>query len=631
MKQCLKTIRSISPDIKLRLKILLCGIGSLLTVISFFCSFTFQENKPVYNLNGWGTPQLFCVVAFFILYYSFYVKKQYTCSFFIKYSHMSKVVCIFSFFLSFLYILGKSYHNYNEWLLFCYGPDWFILSLCMMAGMFILINMMLTAAVSFLFMHSSYKKCSKITYFIFEKHSILFPMAVILLCQIPYLFAFYPGVISWDGAFQMGENIGSFDLTWQHPPFVTFLYGFFMKLSGVLQSDNMAIFIFIILQSILSAFAFAYACSCMKVLKTPYWFRYSALIFYAVFTIWPIYATTVIKDSLFYPLTLLYTCMLLQCIYDPKAFVRRRASFTLLFITVLLMILVRHNGTYTFILSFPFVIFLLPKKWKLAGAGTMISVLLAVFCINTFLWPALHVGTRNFRLDLYSVPIQQTARYALYHKDEVTEEEYEILNKVFDYEQLAANYDPEIIDPVKNLLQNDEQGLTYLTILNKEYIRVWIQQGLKHPATYIQSFLNGCYGYFYPDRKEYKEGLGWYISWQIYDTSKFETNFVENRGDLRQALEKLAYDLRQLPGIGILYSCGIYTWFTLAVTLILCIMKKWKAAILSIPLLVNILVCMVSPVNAYIRYALPVYAAAPLLMGWLIYWMRKVQAEYIEN
>lgn len=59
--------------------------------------------------------------------------------------------------------------------------------------------------------------------------------------------------------------------------------------------------------------------------------------------------------------------------------------------------------------------------------------------------------------------------------------------------------------------------------------------------------------------------------------------------------------------------------------------EKWKAAILSIPLLVNILVCMVSPVNAYIRYALPVYAAAPLLMGWLIYWMRKVQAEYIEN
>ena len=628
MKRPVKTILSNSPDLLLHIKVLLCGIASLFTTVTFFCSFIYAEEGPAYNLNGWGTPQLFCAAAFFILYYHFYIKKQYTCRFLTEFPSMHMAIHIFSIFLAFLYVLGKSYHSYNEWLLFFNGPDWFILSLCMIAGMAVLIDMMLVIVVSFLIVHSVPKeRFSKITNFIFEKHPVILPMAIILLCQLPYLFAFYPGVISWDGAFQMGENIGSFDLTWQHPPFVTFLYGFFMKLSGVFHSDNIAVFLFILFQSLLSAFVFAYVCNCLKILKAPYWLRYGALIYYALFTIWPIYATTVIKDSLFYPLTLLYSCMLMLCIFDPAAFVKRKSSFPLLFLTVLLMILVRHNGTYTFILSFPFAILLLPKKWKLAGLGTAIGVLIVVSCINSFLWPALNVGTRNFRLDLYSVPIQQTARYSIYHRDEVTPEEYEILNKVFDYEQLASSYDPEIIDPVKNLLQNDEQGLMYLTILKDEYTKIWIQQGIKHPATYIQSFLNGCYGYFYPDRKEYKEGLGWYTSWQIYDTSKFETSFIENREELRNGLEKSAYDLRQIPGIGLLYSCGFYTWLTLSITLLLCIFKKWKAVILCLPLLVNILVCMVSPVNSYIRYALPVYAAMPLLVAWLVYWLRNIQRE----
>jgi len=146
---------------------------------------------------------------------------------------------------------------------------------------------------------------------------------------------------------------------------------------------------------------------------------------------------------------------------------------------------------------------------------------------------------------------------------------------------------------------------------------------LKHPATYVQAYLNNCFGYFYPDCKEYKEGLGWYIMWQFsFESEEFKPAFKESTAGLQEFLTDLPEWIRNLPGVGLLYSCGFYTWAVLALSVMVCVSKKWKMLIVFLPTLSNILICTVSPVNAYIRYALPTFATVPILIA-LVLWISK--------
>ena len=46
--------------------------------------------------------------------------------------------------------------------------------------------------------------------------------------------------------------------------------------------------------------------------------------------------------------------------------------------------------------------------------------------------------------------------------------------------------------------------------------------------------------------------------------------------------------------------------------------KKWAELIPFLPIGVNICVCLASPLSKFIRYELPVAAAAPLLIVWVV-------------
>ena len=46
--------------------------------------------------------------------------------------------------------------------------------------------------------------------------------------------------------------------------------------------------------------------------------------------------------------------------------------------------------------------------------------------------------------------------------------------------------------------------------------------------------------------------------------------------------------------------------------------KKWKELIPFLPIGVNICVCLASPLSRFIRYELPVAAAIPLLIAWVV-------------
>ena len=52
---------------------------------------------------------------------------------------------------------------------------------------------------------------------------------------------------------------------------------------------------------------------------------------------------------------------------------------------------------------------------------------------------------------------------------------------------------------------------------------------------------------------------------------------------------------------------------------IIIVKKKIRILIFSIPLVLSIAICVVSPVNAYIRYMLPIMAVFPLFIIYSVY------------
>ena len=75
--------------------------------------------------------------------------------------------------------------------------------------------------------------------------------------------------------------------------------------------------------------------------------------------------------------------------------------------------------------------------------------------------------------EMLSLPFQMTARYVKNYEDEITEEEYIVLDKVLTMEDLVDRYDPINADPVKDYYQKGEDS-DYV-----EYIKVWFKTGFK--------------------------------------------------------------------------------------------------------------------------------------------------------
>ena len=464
----------------------------------------------------------------------------------------------------------------------------------------------------------AYTNTNSIKQYIFDKHYVFFTTIILTICYLPYFLAFFPASISYDGSYQIGQYLGEFIRTDHHPPFVTYFYGYFADLY---QRTNKEIFLFmvVLIQFFILVMAISLLFKLLKKCHIDYKIRIYILLFYALFTIFPIYTVTIIKDSIYYPLTLIYTVLLIYGILFSDDVLTNYKFYILLIFTLLLLAITRNNGIYIIILSFPLFI-LASKKYRFRLTISLIFILASYFGINQYFYNN-GVIKLNFKIDKYTVMLQQTARYGFEHQDAVTEEEYIVLDEIFEYWRLPYEYNSRNADYAKRCLRtNESNGKYVLEERMSDYLKIWLNQFLRYPVTYFSAFIESSYGYYYPDIKEAYEGLGWYNSINSAPIS-FKFSIGDQSENQRSFLEMIAYFLRDFPIVGILYSCGFYAWVVFGVTIYFACYKKWKQVIYILPSLVNILVCCVSPISGYIRYALPVISTAPLIFT-MLYWNR---------
>ena len=100
---------------------------------------------------------------------------------------------------------------------------------------------------------------------------------------------------------------------------------------------------------------------------------------------------------------------------------------------------------------------------------------------------------------------------------------------------------------------------------------------------------------------------------QLINTRSRMTSFAME--PVRRMLALFARGWRHIPLLSLLYACAGYTWLLVGAAVSLCRQKQWKRLIAFLPALLSLGVCMLSPVNDYFRYFLPIVAMTIPLIG----------------
>jgi hypothetical protein len=525
--------------------------------------------------------------------------------------------CPYSFVCALMFggftLLGHSYHYHGNWGFLFAGIQQFMLSTVILVGYVLLFYCLICLLFHSLENSEPPRKAKKVP-FVFEKWldntMFLKLMLLLILCWSPYILSHYPGSVPYDGYLQLRMFYNDHPISNHHPVVSTWMLGFLFQAGRSIGGDNIGVLVTVVAQTLLTA-----AVTSLMIIEifniTPNRvIRYLSLAYFALFSAWPANVQAISKDVFYAAFFGLFYLTLMRYLSQPQQF-KRPLDYILLFLFGSCVCLFRSNGIYILIpVAVVVAIYVLKKHLCLKILLPLFAAVVPLLVINNLVIPAMEIGQGGV-VEALSIPIQQTARYLNEHGAEVTDQEKETINNVFDYDNMAKMYNPVISDPVKNLYK---YGSTSSELM--EYMHVWFQMFLKHPATYVQAFFHHTYGYYYTENPVYAHGglYDFYITDTIIVTDYFSFAYPESSASIRSLMSDIARMASDIPGVGLLVTPAIYTWIALLCLFYSLRRKQYRKIFYLLPAFLTIFICLLSPVNGYMRYALPTMIISPLML-----------------
>jgi len=434
---------------------------------------------------------------------------------------------------------------------------------------------------------------------------------IILLAGLPYLFYFYPGTVHWDGLAQLNQFFGISVWDNHYPALSTYLFGTLMQVGNHLFDDNFGIFLYTFIQYIFSSFILAYAVAYVAKKTKNILMTLLVLLFFAFYPVWPINAITYVKDTYYYLFFLLLVIQI-SIYYDSS---NRVNWFYFIKVSIALtgMWLFRNDGFYVVMITL-----LIWIVWEHRDLSARILSMLFLFFVvlnatyHQVVLPHLNVLEGSPR-EMMSIPLQQVARYCKYESESLTTNDLLILEDVFlvSCARLGELYNPETSDNIKMYFLYNP-SLTQI----QQFSKLWLNKFLHRPDIYFDAFLENYYGYFYPMRREYKDGIAWFsiqYSEPVY-TGDFDLYMLDHRFNHRMSIERFVNNLRQTRVIELFFNVGTFVWMLIILFFFMLRERDYKKLIVFVPSIVTLAICLVSPVNAYVRYVLPIIVSIPILL-----------------
>lgn len=408
--------------------------------------------------------------------------------------------------------------------------------------------------------------------------------------------------------------MGIWPATNQHPALGVILVRLIFSL-GRHVNDNFGVFLFVALQSVVTALVFSWSVRSVRDLSESLPLALVCLLYYAVVPVWGSYAQTFIKDTLFYAVYLAFFIQLIKMLvafFTEEGAQARPREWAALCALGTLACLLRHGETMVVLPT------LLATAVAMSGQRdrfflSAVVVLVLTTIIGKLLVAYIDAGPILSR-EIYSIPFQQTARYMHEYPDEVTDEEFKAIDVVLSAEKIADAYDPLISDDVKITYRPEATGEDMV-----RYFRVWFQMLQKHPRAYIDAFAQMTSGYLDPLHHvcPHPDYFFW-VKGEPTATGDFSIAQVRTMEE-QWALISFTSLWLKVPFLAWLEYPGFHTWIVLLCCARLFAARKGRyVAPLVCPLL-QILVCIASPVASNIRYELPVMAISPVVIAWVLW------------
>ena len=443
---------------------------------------------------------------------------------------------------------------------------------------------------------------------------------IMFSCWIPYFIIFCPGVIQWDSMVQINDFFDGYSsfiyaeggyievtalLNDHHPVFDTLIYGLFVEIGNILGNSNIGVALYSLTQMSLFSVSLAFFINQMKKEGLSVrWEKYIVL-FFALFPFWGIWSVTMVKDTLFTIVFVMYMSTYISIVKNKKF---EYGSLRCLLLWSFLMALTKKTGMYIVLFS---------NLGLLAGMRKgKLKILLSAFapCVfvitvmQNILFPAFNIYPGG-KQEALSTMFMQTARIVIDYKDELSETDIEIIDGVLRYEGLEKaylDYNGSYSQNVKALIRHDHTRKAFF-----EYLKLWAKLGIKHPWTYVKTVILTAGTFF----NSYSDIEPYYTTRAMGDDSYSNIDEWTLTDSLRGSVKNVMSWLYNMPVFNLLFKKALYIVWIPVFCMSETFKKKKMDIFIYLPIVLSIFILFLSPCGVT-RYALPVMVVAPLMLAY---------------
>lgn len=281
-----------------------------------------------------------------------------------------------------------------------------------------------------------------------------------------------------------------------------------------------------------------------------------------------------------------------------KITIRNVIVFTLF---IIMMLFMRNNGIYVFIVMIPFII-LIGKKNRIKKVIYCILIVSLYLVVKGPIFNQLGV-TRGLASESLSVPIQQISRVVASNK-KIDSDDYKFLSKFYDVEKAKTEYNPVLSDKMKGSIDNSVWKNDKI-----KFLSIWSKYLFKYPNIYFEAYFTQTLGYWYPDLEVWSTGG----EGASFFEKEYHTQPIINNGTVKKIIN--LSKSKGIPFVEIIWSIGMNI-FIAVLSLFLLTYKFGKKYILPYTPLIGLWMTMMiaSPVYAEVRYVYAFFVLMPFML-----------------
>ncbi len=445
------------------------------------------------------------------------------------------------------------------------------------------------------------------------KRWMFISITLVFAVQMLYLvFCRFPGGLQYDFLDQLHQVISG-EFSNHHPIYHTMWIDLSYRVAAMFANRlEMTAFLQALFQIVVYSRAVAYVVVTLYEIGVP---RKALLAVLAVYLFYPyhfFFGTYLNKDSLFTYAALIFVTALFR---TARQLGNGRANCVFLFLGGLGLAMLRSNGwgALALVLVGVFVSRINEKRRLLVSIG----VILAASALMKGSLTIFFDGTRSDITiegveysESLSIPIQQVSR-VIYEGRKLTEEQEALCNQLVNVEYVRENYNFWRSDEMKGQIQFWGRD-AYMEARKGEYLRLWVDLGLKYPMDYLCAWIDMTSGYW-----NMAAGTSAYANLPYENDLQIENHVVLPR--LNERINAILLAFQQNKVLHVFLNIGFHFWL-MVVLFLAGIWRKKGEQVLCMPALAIVCTLFVAtPLNGEPRYVYLLYATLPLIMAVMVW------------